>query len=188
MAQRVNKVIPSNNGIDGYLENSSIYRLVSNVAKEVDKYNHSKQVERNFILLRDMLSIADGSDVVLENDADKIIRQTVDIAMSELTYDDKISLINNCFTKQYRAGRGNGGTPSLFKNMWDVAKAIVDYVDENKMVQFTDAEIGQFKQVYNSLLVIYPEIEKIVNKDIKGLWQAYRSERDRDNGIKIFNF
>lgn len=180
MAQRVNKVVPPQNGDVGhYLENSSVYKLVSNVAQDMNNFNHDKVIEREFVMLRDMVSIFDASQVVSENDAEKLINQSMDIALSSLTYDEKVNIINRCFNRNYRIYQGNViPSTSAFKNVWDVAWKVVDYLNENKMVPFTDAEFAQFKQAYNSVLVIYPELDKIVNNDLKGLWQAYRNIRD----------
>lgn len=180
MTQRVNKVVPSTNGgIGQYLDDSSIYKLASNVAKDMNNFNHDKVTERNFVLLRDMISIFDASGVISESDADKLLSHNSDIALSGLRYEEKVAIINKAYNKNYRMYEGNViPTTSTFKNMWDVAGKVIDYLNENKMIPFTDSEFAQFKQAYNSVLVMYPDLDKIVNNDLKGLWQAYRNIRD----------
>lgn len=178
---RINKAAPpAQNGGNERFEDGTVYMVVNRVAERVRNLNHDASVARQFVMLRDMLSCADNSGVLSENDVEKLVRQHFDVALASLTYDEKVAVINKIYGKNYRVYSGNIiPSTSAFQSLWDVAGRVVDYLHQNGLTPFKDDEYAMFKQAYESMLVVYPDVDKIVNGNLKELWRTYRQIRDR---------
>lgn len=180
MSSRLNNVVPPA-GAAFYLENSSIYKMVSKISKNLRNINHQPEVEREFILLRDMIDTARGSRTMSENTSDKLLRQHFDIALADLEYKEKLDILNKCYNAKYEetgTGTNSSTVGRVFSTLADVVACIIDYLNDNNMLPFKDNEFVLFKQAYNNILQIYPGIDKVVNGNLKNLWSQYKDVRD----------
>ena len=169
---------------NGYqIQNSTIYTLVSKVNEALLNTNakYNSEVVTRLEQLKNMYACVDSTNGVSNNDADKLIRQSFEVALADLGYNEKIVLLNSVRNKKYVTSTVDvipeTGTISTVS---DVAKSVIDFLG-NK-TPFKDDEISYFKIAYNEMVdkSNNPTIfEKIVNGDFKSLWKAYRELRDK---------
>ncbi len=183
---KLNNVLQPGQQVNSYgykIQDSTIYALVNKVNEALLKPNekYNSEVVPKLEQLKNMFTYVDNTNGVSNGDADKLIRQSFEVALADLSYNEKLLMLNSVRNKKYVTSTVDvipeTGTISTVS---DVAKSVIDYLG-NK-APFKDDEISYFKMAYNEMVdkSNNPTIfEKVVNGDFKGLWKTYKELRDK---------